>query len=475
MSIVLRTETTTLNGKRVKHSCAEGGIDTKLSPDTEGPQYDPLEYNGGATFNVALHRRICRETTPTTYSEGPSTTLNMQHEHNPNLADDVDTLERLVCSTDTKITKLLVDGQRQLNDAKHWTRVARVNADMLVRTRRFPPKVYRQEGSFFVPIHWARGVSPATRPFPLNHQVPVTTTPRRPVHPTDALRHAVKSQLRTWRDCLTPQAWHKLYEAIDRKDGDEQHRSMHTQYRVRSAIGREDCEIRISPEAYHPVVRAVLHAGFTIRIAQDGTPGICIQERLRPEAFAFNAEKLRKFALRDKWSDKELIFALEGGFADYSQATPSVFSFSPHPVKAYRDGNQFKLNVQKEIAAGWMSEATAFPPSIPFQVHPGSLELKKDGSRRLVWNGSWPKPGTTYSMLQESNGQWHSISSNSNTVLPQDLIREWVAIESNNEIIDVMASGARVSSSVSHCSDADMICGSGLGRCLWQPQSYGNA
>lgn len=92
-----------------------------------------------------------------------------------------------------------------------------------------------------------------------------------------------------------------------------------------------------------------------------------------------------------------------------------------------------------------MSAATEFPPSIPFQVHHGSLELKKDGSPRFVWNGSWPKPGTTHSMLQDPNGVWNHISSNSNTVLPHELVYEWVAIASNSEMIEIVASGARAS------------------------------
>lgn len=183
--------------------------------------------------------------------------------------------------------------QSKLNQSKEWKRVARVNRDILVRTRRFPPRVYRYEGNSYAPLELARGLSPAIIPFPLSNQTLRTREPKIPEALTAALVQQVRKKLTTWRSCLTEEAWARLYRVISRKDRDELHCHSSGNHRQRSGIGHEDSEIRVGPNEYHPVVRAVLSVGFTIRICHNGKPRICVRQPLTAEAFGFNIERLR--------------------------------------------------------------------------------------------------------------------------------------------------------------------------------------
>lgn len=47
-----------------------------------------------------------------------------------------------------------------------------------------------------------------------------------------------------------------------------------------------------------------------------------------------------------------------------------------------------------------------------------------------------------YSMIQGIGGEWKPIATNANTQLPDTLSKEWVAIESISEIVDILADGA---------------------------------
>lgn len=79
------------------------------------------------------------------------------------------------------------------------------------------------------------------------------------------------------------------------------------------------------------------------------------------------------------------------------------------------------------------------PPAIPFQVTPGSVEQKKDGTWRLVWNASWPRPDTVNVSVKVDDGEWTPVSSNANTRLPEYLNFEWGSIEANNEMLAILA------------------------------------
>ena len=100
----------------------------------------------------------------------------------------------------------------------------------------------------------------------------------------------------------------------------------------------------------------------------------------------------------------------------------------------------FREETEAEIAQGWIGKATSYPPSI----RPGSLELKSNGRFRLVWNASWPAPGTYQSPVRIGE-QWRPIAPNACITLQRDITFEWCAIESNNEIIHIMTEGAKVS------------------------------
>lgn len=136
--------------------------------------------------------------------------------------------------------------------------------------------------------------------------------------PPDSLIRHVREQLTTWRQFLVEPAWERVYKAVKNEEQDESHGQHRPHHRLRSAIGHDSSEIRVGPEEYHPVVRAVLRAGLIIQIYQTGTPYICTRTRIPTQAFGFDAEKLTEFAIQERWPDQEITFALTWVFEDYS-------------------------------------------------------------------------------------------------------------------------------------------------------------
>lgn len=60
---------------------------------------------------------------------------------------------------------------------------------------------------------------------------------------------------------------------------------------------------------------------------------------------------------------------------------------------ALRHYRGLQASIQKEVDAGWISQAFSHPPTVPFQVRPAGTEgePKADGTYRVIWDASWPK------------------------------------------------------------------------------------
>lgn len=325
-------------------------------------------------------------------------------------------------------------------DSGQWRKVVLVNGNLEARTRRNPSRRYREKGYFVVPQEKAFGVEARQRKFPLGDQAPATIPPDEPIVVPGHLSAEVKQNLKNWEDCFATNAIHRLQGARKRLDKDDEQRiAGNHMHRRRAVPGNSSAEVRIGLNEYHPTVVKVIRAGFTLELPKKSPPKICAVVPLQRRDWGFDAERLMQDGMSIDWRDKELLFYLKWGFYDYSPDTPPICSFSPHQKKIWEAGGEFEEAIQES----WIGESQDHPPTIPFQVTPGSVERKRDNSWRLVWNASWPALGTHESLVNTSDSGWIPVSSNANTRLPENLQFEWGAIEINNEILEILADGAR--------------------------------
>ncbi len=59
----------------------------------------------------------------------------------------------------------------------------------------------------------------------------------------------------------------------------------------------------------------------------------------------------------------------------------------------------------------------------------------------MVWNASCPKTETLNAMVRINGGDWMPVCPNANTARPDYLNFDWSAIETNSEIVTIMADG----------------------------------
>lgn len=172
------------------------------------------------------------------------------------------------------------------------------------------------------------------------------------------------------------------------------HNERNGSHRLRAKTGHKNSEVRIGPDEYHRLVRETISQGYVIEIDDNARPAIREPQPLKDTEWGFMASLLRQDAIKISWADQELITMLEWGLYEYSSATPPICSFSPHQLKAMMQKESFMALTRKEIENGWIVGATAWPPSIPFAVIPGSIEPKRqEGRWRLVWKRKQPKRG----------------------------------------------------------------------------------
>ena len=244
------------------------------------------------------------------------------------------------------------------------------------------------------PLHMVKGLSFRQRPLPLAQQAPTTARPRQPDPPPEWLAQEVVHNLKSWEDCVDQRARLRLQRAVEntQQDAIVLANDPVPAHRQIARCGQQSAEVRIGPDELHPTVNQVLRLGFSLQLEPGMQPAIRRLRARSPQEWGMNTALLIFDAKRINWADEELLFFLEFGFMDYSGNTPPICSFSPHQQKALLNFPAFTEQIQEDIQKGWIGPAQWFPPSIPFQVRPGSIETKSDGRTRPVWNASWPAP-----------------------------------------------------------------------------------
>lgn len=112
---------------------------------------------------------------------------------------------------------------------------------------------------------------------------------------------------------------------------------------------------------------------------------------------------------------------------------------SPHQSKVAKYREPFNKLVKNETEKGWFKTPFQMPSTLPFRVSPGNIEPKSTpGKYRLLWNLSWPAKVTTAS-TSTCGKETCSVATNFYTKLPEFAEFEWPEINTNREVIFVLA------------------------------------
>lgn len=175
-----------------------------------------------------------------------------------------------------------------------------------------------------------------------------------------------------------------------------------------------------------------------------GKPRVWYRPHLTKHSWGFNANEIRKRAMRVGWKDLDLIDSLLYGFKDWSHNTLPISAASPHQKKVQDHRTEFQELIEKEIQRGWFTDASKWPNMLPFRMAPGNIEPKKTiGKFRLLWNLSWPKPGSHDSIITDGVSMY-PVATNFCTSLPPFMKFEWTEIHTNKQVIHVLAELADV-------------------------------
>lgn len=207
-------------------------------------------------------------------------------------------------------------------------------------------------------------------------------------------------------------------------------------------LGAPGSELRISTDEYHPIARDLIANGWNLIIRHNKTE-MLNQTSTEDLSWGFDANELCKRAEEIGWLDKNLLSALQLGFEEHSESTPSMSIASPHQDKETRNKNELDKLIHKEIQKGWYTSPTQQVTILPLRLKPGSFEPKSTvGKFRLIRNSSWPTPGSHESCI--TNGTvTRPLATNACTELPSFMDFEWTIIDTNNGTILIFADLAK--------------------------------
>lgn len=230
---------------------------------------------------------------------------------------------------------------------------------------------------------------------------------------------------------------------IKEEKGDRAMNSDSASHRICLRQATSAAELRLGWHEYSKTAREVIESKCYIVQKPDGSIGIETSTPLSNNEWGFNAGDILKDEEGNDWPYKDLMDSRRYGCSDYAEDTPMICTDSPHERAAKLDPQEFLRCVDKDVNAGWLGLPPKIPKTVPFRVIPGSIVPKKDAADggRLVWNNSWSMPNSYAGTVRNMKGDWVPIAANEHVHFTEGAGLEWTSIESNKEVISILADG----------------------------------
>lgn len=172
----------------------------------------------------------------------------------------------------------------------------------------------------------------------------------------------------------------------------------------------------------------------------DGSLKIATSTPLTVTDWGFYANSILKDAENIYWPDKDLIKSLWYVLSDYAEDTQMICTDSTKQRVEKRGAQEFFRCGETDMDAVFLGPPHHMPATVPFRFIPGNIVPKNNeaDADRLICNASWHVKNAYASAVRNLSGYFVPIAAKYHVHLLDGAGLEWMYIESNNEVLEIL-------------------------------------